>query len=447
MAHRAPRIALAAVVLLAVVFAAGDAMASTDLGFEDHLDRGWLWVHLAAFGFGVLTSLTPCVYPMIPIVVGVFGAREVPSRLRGFSLGLTYVLGMGLTFATLGVIFAAAGGRAPNALLANPWVVGPMVALYVALAASMFGAFELRLPYSVQARLGQVGGKGYSGAGAMGLVGGLTAAPCTGPFLVGLIGVIAATGNLVAGFTVMFAYALGIGVLFLFLAAFAISLPKSGRWMEWVKSGGGVALLVVGAYFLRPIVPAIRDFGSSSAAFFWGMLALAALGLVGGALNLSFRDAWPKKLRKALGVTLAVVGLTGVLNSVLTPEQALPWYDDEAEAFADAKESDRGVMVDFYADWCLPCIELERIFGRPHVGDKILADFVPLKFDVTGQSQADLEQQERYAVRGLPSVIFLDASGNELDRITADNPSESDVLDFLESLPPPSDAEGARAAR
>ena len=422
-------------------------MASTDeAGFADHLARGWIWVHLAAFGFGFLTSLTPCVYPMIPIVVGIFGAREATTRGRGFSIGLAYVLGMGLTFSVLGVIFAAVGQQA-NQLLANPWVVVPMVAIYATLAASMFGAFELRLPYSVQNRLALVGGKGYSGAAAMGLVGGLTAAPCTGPFLVGLIGVIAATGNMVAGFTVMFAYALGIGVLFLFLAAFAVSLPKSGAWMEWVKSAGGIALLVVGLYFLRPVIPELRTFTSTHGAFVWAMLALAGVGLAIGALHLSFRDGWGKKLRKAAGVLIAVIGFTGALNAVLTPSRELPWHYDEADAFAAAEASDRGVMVDFYAEWCAPCKELELIFARPGVYERILADFVPLKFDVTEPNDDSFELQDRYNAHALPAVIFLDADGNELGRVSSQRPSESGFLETLEAIPAPADRDDARASR
>jgi thioredoxin:protein disulfide reductase len=433
MTTRALRAAIPALALIALLLAAGDAAASSEIGFDDHLDRGWLWVHLAAFGFGFLTSLTPCVYPMIPIVVGIFGAREAPTRGRGFSIGLAYVIGMGLTFSTLGVIFAAVGQQA-NQLLANPWVVWPMVGMYAALAASMFGAFELRLPLALQNRLAMVGGKGYSGAAAMGLVGGLTAAPCTGPFLVGLIGVIAATGNMVAGFTVMFAYALGIGVLFLFLAAFAVSLPKSGPWMEWVKSAGGIALLVVGLYFLRPVIPALRELASPHPAFLWGMIGLALVGLAGGALHLSFRDRWPRKLRKGLAVTIAVVGLSGALSSVLMPARPLPWVYDEAEAFATAAETDRGVMVDFYAEWCAPCKELELIFARPGVYERIVEGYVPLKFDVTRPTDENFELQERYGAHALPSVIFLDAEGNELGRITSQRPSESGVLEALDGL-------------
>jgi thioredoxin:protein disulfide reductase len=161
-------------------------------------------------------------------------------------------------YAVLGVIFALIGKQF-GAILGNPYVVVPLVVFYAAFAASMFGAFELNLPASWQARLSQVGGRGYGGAFGMGLVGGLTAAPCTGPFLAGILGFVAATRNVPVGSTLLFTYALGMGILFWLIAAFAVSLPKGGRWMEWAKSIGGIALLTVGVFFLRGIIPALAS--------------------------------------------------------------------------------------------------------------------------------------------------------------------------------------------
>ena len=247
-----PRLTQVAVVLailavptiaFAATCASGDAQS-----FDDVRQNGWLAAYLTSFGAGFATSLTPCVYPMIPIVLGIFGARgkDVP-RIKAITLAALYVLGMGITFASLGCIFALIGQKS-GTLLADPRFVIPMVVLYVVLAASMFGAFELNLPASWQAKLSSVGGQGYGGAFAMGLVGGFTAAPCTGPFLGGLLGFVTQTRDVVMGGSLLFVYAIGMGVLFFVLAAFAVSLPKSGRWMEWVKSIGGVALIVVALY-------------------------------------------------------------------------------------------------------------------------------------------------------------------------------------------------------
>ena len=159
--------------------------------FAEYRERGWLWMILGAFGFGFLTTLTPCVYPMIPIVLGIFGARgQNVSRGRAMTLATLYIFGMGVTYAVLGVVFAQIG-KEFGSLLGDPVVVIPIVLLYVALAASMFGAFELNLPSSLQEKLNRVGGRGFGGAFAMGLVGGFTAAPCTGPFLAGILGFVA----------------------------------------------------------------------------------------------------------------------------------------------------------------------------------------------------------------------------------------------------------------
>ncbi len=353
---------LSLAVLLVTLLLPALALAADGTGgaFEEQLAKGWVWAHLAAFGFGFLTSLTPCVYPMIPIVVGVFGARdEDVTRQRAFALATLYVLGMGVMYAALGVVFGLIGKQF-GSILSNPWVVIPVVGLYIALAASMFGAFELNLPASWQSKLNQVGGKGHGGAFAMGMVGGLTAAPCTGPFLIGILGYVAATRNVAAGGSLLFVYALGMGVLFWVVGAFAASLPKSGRWMESVKSFGGIALLGVSLFFLRPIVPALAEIGGPDTLSLIVAVGLIAAGVLLGAIHLSFHDAWAVRVRKGIGVVATVAGIAVGLNWVLVVK--LPWVYDETAAFAQAKAEGKGVMIDFAADWCLPCAE-----ARAHV--------------------------------------------------------------------------------
>ncbi len=435
--------------------------ASSGSAFDAYRDRGWLMAFLAAFGFGFLTSLTPCVYPMIPIVLGVFGARgKQVSRGKAMGLATMYVIGMGVTYAALGVIFAMVGGQF-GSFLSNPFVVVPIVLLYVALAASMFGAFELNLPASWQAKLNTVGGAGYGGAFAMGLVGGFTAAPCTGPFLVGILGFVAQSGNVPIGASLLFVYALGMGVLFWVLAAFAVSLPKSGRWMEWIKSIGGVALLVAAIYFLRPVVGQLQDIASASLVFLVVSLALALAGLALGAVHLSFGDRPAIKARKAAGVVLMVVGLSGVIIWMITPDRHLPWiqrdaaavdklvadegltpaaahpsgedwlHPAEAAAFAKAAKEGKGVMIDFSADWCLPCQELELEFAKSDVYDTITANFVPLKIDISEGSDQDFDFKDRYGAGTLPSIAFVSAEDSHSFAKFTSEKSPTEVMSVI----------------
>src|SRR3569833_377205 len=365
---------------------------------EDAQPRGWLFVILGAFGAGFLTSLTPCVYPMIPITLAIFGARgkDVP-RKRAISLAASYVGGMCTMCAALGV------------------------------------AFALNLPAAWQAMLNQIGGKGFGGAVAMGLVGGLIAAPCTGPFLASLLLYVSTSGNAVGGGALLFVYGLGMGVLFFILAAFAVGLPKSGAWMDYVKSIGGIGLLFAAIYYLMPFMPALRDAVPATTGFLAVACAVVIIGLAAGAVTKSFHGSWGERMRKGFAVAMVLAGAVGIWLWKQAPKHHVAWVTDEVAAFKQAKAEHKLVMIDFAAGWCNPCHAMERTFGTDDVYAEITKDFVPLKMDVTEQSDANDAKKMKYDSMTLPSVLFVDpADGTVYQRIRKEMEGK-EMLEVMEA--------------
>jgi thiol:disulfide interchange protein DsbD len=275
----------------------------------------------------------------------------------------------------------------------------------------------------------------------MGLVAGPIAAPCTGPFLVDVVAHVAATGYPVLGAAVLFTYAHGIGLLFFVLAVSAVSLPKSGPWLDGVKGFCAILLFVGAVYFLRPIFPALEKVGDPRVSFLFGSLFLAALGFALGAVHLSFlAGSWTSRLRKGVGILLAVVGLTGAVAWYFTPERELGWRHDEATAFAEARQHNLHVLVDFGANWCEPCKLIEKIMAEEDVYQELGKSFVLLQFDVSEVSDANDALKARYQAGGLPTVLFLDSSGAELARYNNQRPSKETFVQayrkVLSAYPP-----------
>jgi thiol:disulfide interchange protein DsbD len=419
---------------------------SSSLDAAKLLDGGRLLVAAGViFLGGLLTSLTPCVYPLIPITVGVFGARQADSRGRAFVLTTAYVVGMGAVFSALGV-FAALSGKAFGSALGSTWVVLGLVAFLIALATSMFGAFELALPTSLATKLSGVGGGGVVGALLMGSVAGFLAAPCTGPVLTGVLAWVARTQDPLLGGGFLFIYALGIGVPFFLIGVFTVRLPKSGPWMESIKSFFGVALLALAASYLRDTFGPLSGLLDSASLALGGATtiviasALAFAGVALGAIHLSFKQGGQWVLKGA-GVTLLVVGF--LLRMAAGHEgaqgsEAYQWamvfngaqvktskpFD---AALAQAKADCKPVMIDFFAEWCAACKELDEV---TYTAKEVLDEsrrFVSIKVDGTEDDELTASLQNQFGVQGLPTVAFVDHSGKVLQspRVTGFLPPEA----------------------
>ena len=379
-----------------------------------------------AFGQGVLVDLTPCVYPLIPITVAVFGAKGV-SRSRALFLASAYVLGMAALYTTLGVVVALTGA-AFGAWLGNPWVVIPIAGLLVALAASMFGAFDLQLPASLQSRLTTVGGTGPLGAFLMGLVSGFISAPCTGPVLLSLLAYIASSsadgGGVFHGGSLLFTYALGMGTLF-FAVALGASLFRPGPWMEHVKNVFGIALLVMAVWFLRPLHPALEGFVLDPAWGLWAGLLLVVLGVALGAVHASFHGPTYERVRKAVAVGITTFGAVVAVNNLLYVPP-MDWKEvatmAEMEAtISAAEQDDRPLLIDFAASWCLPCKEMELVtFHDERVEPVIMRRFVLVRIDVTDPTAEQEALKQAFHSGTLPSVLIY--------------PADADLTDHFEDL-------------
>lgn len=384
------------------------------------------WTPLVFLTLGIGLAFTPCVLPMYPILTGIVLGGGQLSHGRTFRLSFTYVQGMALTYTLLGLVVASAGMQF-QAALQHPYVLIGLSVMFVLLALSMFGAYTLQLPSSVQTWLSTLSNRQEGGnTGSvfiMGAISGLVCSPCTTAPLSGALIYVAQSGDLLTGAVALYALALGMGIPLILAAMFGNKLlPKAGNWMVHVKVFFGFILLAVPVFLLERILP------HNVVPYLWSALGIAVFGWlyhVKNTLAVSWRSS-----------SLAVIAIVGLFISVQPMYQFIAGgattaaqqqevkvefervttIDDLNLALAEAKAQGKPVMLDFYADWCVACKEFEKYtFHDPAVAPR-LEQFILLQADVTNSSPADIEMLKEMDVLGLPTLDFWDAEGNRNSR-------------------------------
>jgi thiol:disulfide interchange protein DsbD len=379
------------------------------------------------FGLGLLLAFTPCVLPMVPILSGIIaGQGSNVTTGRAFALSLTYVMGMAV-MNTLAGVAAAAAGQQIQALFQQPWIIILFALLFVVLALSMFGLFNIQLPAALQTRLADASNRQqagtFGGVAVMGALSALIVTACVAPPLFAALAVIAQTGDVVRGGSALFAMSLGMGAPLLVIGTSAGRLlPKVGAWMDTVKKFFGLLMLAVAAWMLARIV-----------AERWALLLWAVPALIGAVLL--WREVKAKSLAgllaRAVGLVLGAYGLALLAGAALggkDPLSPIPQFaaeskkldfrliktvDDLDREIAAAAAAGRPAMLDFYADWCVSCKEMERYtFTDPEV-QRVLANAVLLKADVTANDESDQALLRRFEIFGPPTIAFWGRDGLE----------------------------------
>ncbi len=371
-------------------------------------ERGSWAAFLGLFFMGLALNLTPCVYPMLGVTVSIFGARRAAPPAQVVASALLYVLGIATMYTALGLIAAWTGGLF-GGFLQSPLVLAGIGLLLVTMSLSMFGLYELQVPPALLERVGGTGGASMTGVFFSGLVVGIFAAPCIGPPIVALLALVAQRADPWFGFWSFFVLSLGLGAPYLALASSSGSLqrlPRSGQWMVWVKKLFGVILLAVGGfYLLLALQPRVAA---------WVVpFALVAGGLYLGFVEKSGRDRPAfRRMKWALG---AVAVMSGLLFVALAPREGLSFALFTPAELEAARAEGRPVLLDFSADWCAPCHELERFTFSDRRVKEATRGFRAFKVDLTHFDSPEVESwRKRFAIAGVPTLIFLDPAGREV---------------------------------
>jgi len=387
-------------------------ITNTDDESDDISDKvekyGMILTFAIIFIGGLGLNLTPCVYPLIPITISFFGGIEA-SKGKTFWMALAYVLGIAVTYSVLGVA-AALGGGLFGALLTNPFVLIGIAALLVGLSLSMFGVYEFRLPTGLMTAASQ-SKAGIFGSFFMGLTLGIVAAPCVGPFVIGLLTYVAAQQDVLLGFTMFFTLAMGLGLPYLFLAMYSnklASMPRSGSWMIGVRVIFGFVLIAMAIYFVMPLMGAFAN----------PVMSIFLIG-AGSYLimfeNSSVGNVVFNRSKQAIAIILIVIGTWMGIPEPEVTSGGIDWaHPTTQEQLDDLLVGSKPVMIDVFADWCIPCKEMDK-FTFPNADVVQLSqEFTAIKIDMTKQN-GEFEQSllEQFSIKGVPTYIFI-KDGKEL---------------------------------
>ncbi len=383
-----------------------------DSSIGSTLEKSGLFLSLIfVFIGGLALNLTPCVYPLIPITIGYFGGQSEGRTSRLFLLGILYVLGMSLTYSVIGVVTSLSGAIF-GTLMQNMFVIIGIALLFVLLALSQFGVYEFKLPDSWVMKAGGAKG-GAFGAFFMGLTMGIVAAPCIGPFVLGLVTYVAAKGSPLYGFLMFFVMALGLGFPYLLLALFSgkiKKLPRAGDWMEGIKHIFGFLLLGMAIYFIGPIIPKELN-----------KYLLPAFGII-ASLYLLLIDKMANNVKtfRIFKIIFSVIVIAVSIYALIPAKNVEPEWQKFSEAkYELSLKNNERMVVDFYADWCIPCKELDAMtFSDPRVLSS-LTKFTTYKVDMTQTVSDETEKlRNKFKIVGMPTVLIINAKGEEVERLT-----------------------------
>lgn len=392
------------------IFQQKASLTSNELYAKQVIERGLPYALVAFFLFGLALNLTPCVYPVIPITVSFFVAQKEQKSWGTFFLASYYVVGIAIVFSVLGLISGLAG-KQWGFLFQSPWFTIVITIIILSMAASMFGAFEITVPSFLMTPMGK-SRQGAIGSFVMGLTVGVVIAPCAAGLILGLVGIVAKLGIVAKGALLFFVMGLGLGLPYLFLATFSgllNRLPRSGMWMVWIRKLFGLLLIGVAIYFLLPQAKQVDD----QQGFYLGVL-----GIFGGVF-LGFLEHGEgytrtfKRIRALFGILLIVSG-TWLVNAAIRPEApAIDWMVYEAESIDSIQLNHRPVVMEFWADWCAACQEMERKTFRDQRVLDMSRGFVMVRVNCTTPDDKCSAMREKFKVSGLPTILFIGADGQE----------------------------------